>query len=201
MTKSRTFRKTKYIIYRQTILNPIDHLWTFIGGFLGIACIGYINQLTLSQLDNVFLIGSFGASAVLIYGATNSPLAQPRNLIGGHVISATVGVTIAQLIPHPEWNWLACALAVSLSIVAMQITKTMHPPGGATALIANIGSAHIKSLGWMYVIHPVLVGTLILLVVALLVNNLATNRTYPYQKRNKRFFKHPISRLKNASLR
>lgn len=138
-------------------------------------------QITkLNYYDNVFLIGSFGASAVLVFGATNSPLAQPRNLIGGHLLSAVIGVTIHLLIPHQLW--LSSALAVSLSIVAMQITKTMHPPGGATALIANVGSEKIKHLGYQYVLSPVLSGVLVLLVVALVVNNLPKNRNYPYKK-------------------
>ena len=183
--KNKTYRRAKYIVYKQTILNPIDHLWTFLGGFVGIALIGLSQGSHLSSLDNTFLIGSFGASAVLVYGATNSPLAQPRNLVGGHVLCAIVGVLVYKLIPHnPNLLWLSCALAVSLSIVVMQITKTMHPPGGATALIANIGSAKIKSLGFLYVLNPVLTGVLILLVVALIFNNIAKHRHYPYNRRS-----------------
>ena len=85
------------------------------------------------------------------------------------MISAIIGVTIAKFLPGEAW--LACALAVSLSIVAMQITKTLHPPGGATALIAVIGSAKIKALGYMYVLSPVLSGIMILFLVALVFNN------------------------------
>lgn len=134
--------------------------------------------------DNIFLIGSFGASAVLIYGATNSPLAQPRNLVAGHLISALVGVTMFKLIP--DNLWLSSALAVSISIVLMQITKSLHPPGGATALIANIGSEKIKALGYYYVLSPVLSGVLILLAVALIVNNIPKDRDYPYKRVKKK---------------
>lgn len=178
---TRTYRKTKYIIYRQLILDPIDHVWTFLGSFIGIGLIGFINSLKFPPSDNLFLIGSFGATAVLLYGATNSPLAQPRNLIGGHLISSLIGITAAALIPSPDLYWLACALAVSLSIVAMQITKTMHPPGGATALIAVIGGEKIQNLGLMYVLNPVLSGVTILLITALIFNNLSKNRNYPYK--------------------
>ncbi|HWY12738.1 MAG TPA: HPP family protein [Bacteroidia bacterium] len=176
----RTYRVTKYVVYRQTILEPLDHLWTFIGAFLGIATIGFIQSKQFTEYDNVFLIGSFGATAVLIFGATNSPLAQPRNLIGGHLISAIVGVCVHKLFPNELW--LAASLSVSLSIVAMQITKTMHPPGGATALIANIGSEKIKNLGFGYVVSPVMSGVLIMLIIALIVNNIPKNRNYPYKK-------------------
>ena len=176
----RAYRKSKYVVYRQTILRPIDHLWTFIGAFIGISSLGYLQGTQFGQTDNILLIGSFGATAVLIFGATNSPLAQPRNLIFGHLISAIIGVTIYKLIP--DNMWLSSALAVSLSIVAMQITKTLHPPGGATALIANIGSEHIKSLGFYYVLSPVLSGVLILFTIAVIINNIPKNRNYPYKK-------------------
>ncbi|SDM63786.1 HPP family protein [Catalinimonas alkaloidigena] len=181
MKQRKAFRKARYIVYRQTILDPWDHLWTFLGALIGIGLIGLLQHYFLSQTENLFLIGSFGASAVLIYGATNSPLAQPRNLVGGHLISALLGVTVAWLFQSMELAWLACALAVALSIVAMQITKTMHPPGGATALIANLGSEKIASLGFGYVLMPVLSGVVILLGVALVCNNLPKNRRYPYR--------------------
>jgi CBS domain-containing membrane protein len=176
----RGYRVAKYVVYKQTIVEPIDHLWTFLGGFIGIALIGLVQGSRFGEMDNIFLIGSFGASAVLIYGVTNSPLAQPRNLVGGHFISAIVGVTVNKIFPGQ--TWFASALAVSLAIVAMQMTKTLHPPGGATALIANIGSEKIKTLGYGYVLSPVMSGVLILLAVALCVNNIPTHRQYPYKK-------------------
>lgn len=179
---TRTYRKTKYVIYRQTIFNPIDHVWTFLGSFIGIGLIGYINSLKFSVLENLFLTGSFGATAVLLFGATNSPLAQPRNLFGGHILSSIIGLTVAALIPTPDMYWLACALAVSLSIVVMQITRTMHPPGGATALIAVIGGEKIQNLGLMYVINPVFSGVCILFLTALIFNNLSKSREYPYRE-------------------
>ncbi len=177
---NRTYRKARYVLYRETIVEPIDLLWTFIGAFAGIGIIGYLQHTNFTPQDSVFLIGSFGASAVLVFGATNSPLAQPRNLIGGHIIAAIIGVIAYKLLPQEPW--LSSALAVSLSIVAMQITKTMHPPGGATALIATIGSEKIKALGFGYVLSPVASGVLILLVVALITNNMAKHRNYPYKK-------------------
>jgi CBS-domain-containing membrane protein len=180
----RNIRIARYVIYRETIIDKSDILWTFLGGFFGIGIIGFISSRYFTLNDHLFLIGSFGASAVLIYGATNSPLAQPRNLVGGHVISALVGVTIHKLLPGEVW--LSSALAVSTAIVAMQITKTVHPPGGATALIANIGSEKIKALGFMYVLSPVFTGVTILLIIALIFNNIPKNRRYPYKRpRNK----------------
>jgi len=131
----------------------------------------------LDAIGLTMIIGSFGASAVLIYGAIKSPLAQPRNLLGGHVLSALVGVTSYQL--FQSHIWLAAAVAVSTSIALMHATKTLHPPGGATALIAVIGGESVHKLGYLYAIIPTAAGASILLTVALLVNNIPKNRRYP----------------------
>uniref|UniRef100_A0A7C5EN78 HPP family protein n=1 Tax=Desulfobacca acetoxidans TaxID=60893 RepID=A0A7C5EN78_9BACT len=151
--------------------------WSWLGSFLSIALLAFLNDGFLEKRDLLLLIGSFGASAVLIYGATKSPLAQPRNLIGGHIISALIGVSAWKLL-HP-CPWLAAALAVSVSIAVMHLTKTLHPPGGATALIAVIGGPKVHQLGYLYVLMPVMAGALIMLAVALVVNNLAPTRRYP----------------------
>jgi len=150
--------------------------WSWLGAFCGIGAVAWFDGF-LEKTDLLLLIGSFGASAVLIYGAIKSPLAQPRNLVGGHLISAFIGVTCYYLLfPLP---WLAAALAVATSIAAMHATKTLHPPGGATALIFVMGSPKIHQLGYLYVLLPVGAGVVLMLLVALLVNNLAPNRRYP----------------------
>ncbi|GAB3727558.1 hypothetical protein GCM10027594_09560 [Hymenobacter agri] len=91
--------------------------------------------------------------------------------------SALIGVMMQRWLPHEAW--LAGALAVALAIVGMQITKTLHPPGGATALFVVIGSPQFKALGYGYVLAPVLVNALLLLLVALVLNNLTPTRHYP----------------------
>ena len=174
-------RISRYIVYKETLVDYKEHLWSFIGAFVGVALIGFLQNFYLTKDENVFLIGSFGASSVLIYGAIQSPMAQPRNLIGGHVISAIIGVTIYKSLP--DFIWLTAPLAVSLSIVGMQVTKTLHPPGGATALIAVIGSQKVKALGFFYILSPVFTGCLILFIVALVFNNLTLNRKYPTNSR------------------
>jgi len=171
-------------MYKETLIDFREHLWTFIGTFLGIGIVGMLNSLQFDAFDNLFLIGSFGASSVLIYGTINSPFSQPRNLIGGHLVCAVVGVTVHKLIPGEVW--LSSALSVSVAIVLMQITKTLHPPGGATALIANIGSAKIHALGFFYVLSPVLTGVMVLFLVAMICNNATSHRSYP---RNKAWYK------------
>jgi len=152
-------------------------LWSWIGSFLGIATVGLIHFHLLDQTSLTMIIGSFGASAVLIYGAVRSPLAQPRNLMGGHILSAVIGVAAFQFVG--DIPWLAAALAVSVAIALMHLTKTLHPPGGATALIAVIGGDSVHQLGYLYVFVPAGLGALVMLIIALLVNNLAPNRRYP----------------------
>jgi CBS-domain-containing membrane protein len=151
--------------------------WSWIGAFLGIAAVAYCNFNILSQTDVIMIIGSFGASAVLIYGAIKSPLAQPRNLIGGHMLSAIIGVASYQ---YFSFNlWLASAITVATAIAVMHATKTLHPPGGATALIAVIGSQKIHDLGYLYALAPAGLGAGIMLIVALVVNNIPRSRKYP----------------------
>lgn len=182
----RGIRVSKYVIYKETLVDFTEHLWSFLGAFFGIAIIAYLQSKSFTNLENIFLIGSFGASSVLVYRAIQSPLAQPRNLIGGHIISAIIGVTIYKFLP--EIIWLTAPLAVALSIVIMQITKTLHPPGGATALITVIGTEKVKSLGYWFVLSPVLSGTIILLSIALIFNNITKNRKYPTNSRLTRIF-------------
>jgi CBS domain-containing membrane protein len=192
----RNYRKTKYILYKETLVDFKEHFWAFLGSFIGIGLMAYMQSKTLLHSDVVFLIGSFGASSVLVYGAIQSPLSQPRNLVGGHLVSAIVGVTVAKF--APDILWISAPLAVSFSIVLMQATKTLHPPGGATALIAIIGSPKITSLGYWYVLYPVLSGVLILLVVALIFNNMTANRSYPNHKKYHIIRKRITNKFRNS---
>ena len=155
-------------------------LWSGLGAFLAIIAISiFANYLSTSTMDNFFLIGSFGASAVLIYGAPQLDFSQPRNFIGGHIISTLVGVLIYKFLSFDLM--ILSALAVSLSIVAMHLTQTMHPPGGATALISIIGSEQIHDLGFYLIISPILSVSFLMLFIALFINNLSNNpkRFYP----------------------
>ena len=154
-------------------------LVSWLGGFLGIFMIERIGKFVdFGDPISLFLIGSFGASAVLAYGAPQAPFSQPRNLIGGHCVSAFVGVSIFLFLG--DQSIFACPLAVSLAIIAMQLTGTVHPPGGATALIAVIGGSSVQELGYWYVLCPVGLGACIMLVVAILVNNLFGDQARKY---------------------
>lgn len=152
-------------------------VWSWVGAALGMGAIVLVSQFFFVGTDVTLVIGSFGASAVLLYGAPRSPLAQPRNLVGGHLLSAIVGVAAWQLLHGVPG--LAEAVAVATAIALMHATRTLHPPGGATALIAVIGSQQIHDMGFFYCLIPVTLGSLILLAVALVVNNIPASRRYP----------------------
>ena len=145
---------------------PLDVILTWLGAFLGITAITLVaHQYALP------VVASFGASAVLIYGVPDAPLSQPRNVIFGHTFSAVAGVAIFMTF---GLTWWSPALGTALALVAMLLTKTTHPPGGATALFAVLSKAHPS-----YILTPIMVGAVILVVVGLLVNNLSPNRHYP----------------------
>ena len=171
------FRKMKGESKSPPAVNWQEILWSWIGSLIGVTLVAFLEHYFFKNSDLVMIIGSFGASAVLVYGAISSPLAQPRNLVGGHVISAIVGVTVFLLLSNHIW--ICSGVAVATAIAAMHATKTLHPPGGATALIAVIGSGKIHDLGYLYTLIPAGSGAVILMVVALLVNNIPKNRKYP----------------------
>lgn len=150
--------------------------WSWVGGFLGIAAIAWLSEL-FAGVSQIMMVGSFGATAVLIFGAVRSPLAQPRNVIGGHIVSALVGVVAFKLLG--DHLWLAEATAVASAIAVMHLTKTLHPPGGATALIAVIGGEKIHGLGFGYALAPVGAGAVAMVLIAVLVNNIPASRRYP----------------------
>ncbi len=171
------FRKMKGGTQSPPRVKLPEIVWSWIGSLLGIASVAYLNDGYFEGSDLILIIGSFGASAVLIYGATKSPLAQPPNLLGGHIISALIGVSAYKVLaPH---LWLAGAVGVATAIAAMHLTKTLHPPGGATALIAVIGGEKVHNLGYLYTLIPVAAGAAIMLLIALLINNIPKTRKYP----------------------
>ncbi|MCT7497088.1 HPP family protein [Aliarcobacter cryaerophilus] len=186
--------------FRKISLENIDKsnmFWAWIGSFLGIIAISYFHMDILDDKDLTLVVGSFGASAVLIYGVPNSPLSQPRNLIGGHLLSAIVGVISYKLFSSNLF--LATAIAVSTSILIMQLTLTLHPPGGATSLIAVIGGEQIHELEFFYILIPVFSGALILFLIAFVINNIPKNRAYPESFKN--YLKKKYQRYKRRSLK
>lgn len=112
--------------------DPRKLLITFFAAFAAIGIVAFVQ----TEVRNVFLVASFGATAVLAYAVPEGPLSQPKNIFFGHLFSAVIGVTIYILLGDP---WFAIALAVASAIVVMVLTGTTHPPGGATALSCVYG--------------------------------------------------------------
>ncbi len=147
-----------------------------VGAFLGILFIFLISVQFLDPETAVYIIPSMGATAVLLFAAPHGPFAQPWSVIGGHFISAIIGVSCVVLIPNII---VASAASVGLSVAGMYYCRCIHPPGGATALAAVIGSAKLHSLAYFYILAPVLLNTLCLVAVAVLFNVFFPWRRYP----------------------
>lgn len=153
----------------------------FVGAFVGILIIGAIFSFAPGVADKnpPVIVASLGASAILNYSCIRVPVAQPRNSVGGQTFSAIVGVCIAKLFQlNPDFDsiqWIAGAMACACASLIMCVTNTVHPPGGATAVLAATQS-NVIAMGWWY-IPIVLLGSVVMQVVALLWNNIL--RQYP----------------------
>ncbi|MBL3518960.1 HPP family protein [Aliarcobacter lanthieri] len=161
----KKFIGQKEKIYDKSTLKEI--VFTFIGSFIAIATIGYFTK----TYENLLVMGSFGASCVLLFGFPKSPFSQPRNVIFGHFISSFVGLLFFHFVGS---DYMSMALALSTAIALMMLTKTVHPPAGSNPLIIFLLGAN-----WDYLVFPTLIGSIILVIVGLFYNNLHKNRVYP----------------------
>jgi CBS-domain-containing membrane protein len=155
---------------RSSCLDKPHHrhiFWSWCGSFIAIAITAYLSVKTNSPL----LMAPFGATSVLIFGVPDSPLAQPRNVIGGNLVAALVSLTILHIFGSEPW---AMGMAVATAIGMMQLTATLHPPSGAVALVVMMTKA-----SWLFLLAPALEGSIILVLCAVVFNNLAHERTYP----------------------
>ena len=141
--------------------------WSWCGGVFAIGLVAYIAVATGQPI----LMAPLGASAVLAFGVPDSPLAQPRNIVGGHVLTAFIGLVFLEAFGA---DWWSMGAAVATAIAAMQVTRTVHPPAGANPLLIMVLGA-----SWDFLLIPVLAGSVILAACAVVFNNLADNRRYP----------------------
>jgi len=132
-----------------------------LGAFL---CIFFISYFNSSDETNIWLIPPFGASLVLVMAVHDSPLAQPRNVFFGHILSASSGVLMFYLLGNSS---ISISLALSFAIFLMIITKTIHPPAGANPIIAILGAKTIE-----FVIMPVATGALFIVIFAFVYNKI-----------------------------
>jgi CBS domain-containing membrane protein len=153
-----------------------EKLISGLAAFLAILLIMLISQIVLPKQGLPLVVASFGASAVLLFAVPLGPLSQPWSLVGGHLISAFIGITVAKFIPDIV---IASAVAVGLSISIMYISSCLHPPGAATALSAVIGGSTVMEMGYEFMLFPVALNILVMLGFALVINNLLPGRYYP----------------------
>ncbi|MES9844968.1 MAG: HPP family protein [Candidatus Sedimenticola sp. PURPLELP] len=146
-------------------LSAVALAW--LGGALAISVLAVLGDwLTLT-----LILGSYGASCVLIFGFPDVPFSQPRNVIAGHFLSSLVGLTFFTLLgPH----WWSLALAVGTTIAVMMLTRTVHPPAGSNPVIV-----FLTQPSWSFLFFPTLTGAVLLVIVALIYNNISRSDSYP----------------------
>ncbi len=176
MSGSRGSRMLHWLGIEFAPVSQTERLVSIAGGFTGIFLVLLLNHTLVGMQGAVPILASMGASAVLLFAVPHGPLSQPWPVAGGHLISAVVGVTCATFIPD---TFVAAALAVGLAIGAMHYLRCIHPPGGATALVAVVGGAEIQSLGYGFVITPVFLNVLVILATAIAFNYPFGWRRYP----------------------
>jgi CBS-domain-containing membrane protein len=151
-------------------LNAVLLAW--LGAFLAIAVVALLTQ----SLSHMLILGSFGASSVILFAYPDAPFAQPRNTIGGHFLSSLVGLLfVLWLGPH----WWVLALAVATAVAVMMITRTVHPPAGSNAVIVWLIAASHADLSWGFLMFPTLFGAIAITLVALIYNNVTREGSYP----------------------
>jgi CBS domain-containing membrane protein len=139
---------------------------SIIGAFIATLLASFFSNNILEAEGMPMILASTGASAMLIFGIPHSPVSQPWPIVGGHMISAFIGISAYYLVPNPI---VASSLAIGVAMLAMHFTGSIHPPGGATAVTAVIGGAAVHDLGYYFVIVPVFFNSIILLSVAMAV--------------------------------
>ncbi len=152
------------IIKKEILINA------FLAAFGGFMCIGFLSYLNMSIDGSIWLIPPFGASMVLVMTVQDSPLAQPKNLILGHVLSALSGVLVYVLLGQ---TFYSIGAGVGLAIFIMLITNTIHPPAGANPIIVILGG---KGLGFIFL--PVAIGAIIIVIFAIIYNKMI-GKKYP----------------------
>ena len=153
-----------------------EKLVSGLGAFLGILLVFYSSSFFVQGTSLYLIVASMGASAVLLFAVPHGPLSQPWSLIGGHLVSAAIGVSCAKFIPD---IFIAAPLAVGLAVSTMYYLHCIHPPGGATALSAVVGSSAVHELGYQFILTPVLINVIAIISVAIAFNYFFKWRRYP----------------------
>jgi CBS-domain-containing membrane protein len=139
----------------------------FVGGFLALATLA----LMADQLSTALVLGSFGASCVLVFGFPDVPFSQPRNVILGHLLSSLIGLAFTHAFGA---TWWSVGLATGSAIAVMMLTRTVHPPAGSNPVIVFLSQP-----AWSFALFPTLAGALLVVLIALLYHNLTRETRWP----------------------
>jgi len=145
---------------------------SFLAGIFSIITIGILTLLTYKTDFGIFLLASFGSSMVLLYGYPESPFAQPKNVFFGHLVTAFIGLIVLHFVPLPIY--LTIPLAVGLGVGLMILLNITHPPAGGNPIIVIIGG-----VSYEYLLSPVITGSLIIIVFAIIINRFILKKPYP----------------------
>ncbi len=144
-------------------------------GFFSIITIGILSLLTYKTEFGIFLLASFGSSMVLLYGYPESPFAQPKNVFFGHLVTSIVGLLFLNFVPLALY--MIIPLAVGFGVGAMILLNITHPPAGGNPIIVIIGS-----VSYDYLLTPVITGSIIIILFAIIINRLILKKSYPTLK-------------------
>ena len=151
--------------YKQSIL----------AGLFSIITIGILTLLTYKTDFGIFLLASFGSSMVLLYGYPESPFAQPKNVFFGHLVTAIVGMIVLYFVPLPLF--VTIPIAVGFGVGLMILFNVTHPPAGGNPIIVIIGSVSLD-----YLFSPIIMGSIIIIISAIIINRFILKKSYPSQK-------------------
>ena len=148
---------------------------SFLAGLFSIITIGILTLLTYKTDFGIFLIASFGSSMVLLFGYPESPFAQPKNVFFGHLITTAIGLIFLNFVPFPLY--IVIPLAVGFGVGFMILLNVTHPPAGGNPIIVIIGSVSFD-----YLLSPVISGSLIIIISAIIINRFILKKIYPTNK-------------------
>ena len=148
---------------------------SLLAGLFSVVTIGVLTVLTYKTDFGIFLLASFGSSMVLLYGYPESPFAQPKNVFFGHLVTAVVGLVVLHFIPLPLY--LTIPIAVGFGVGLMILLNVTHPPAGGNPIIVIIGGVSFE-----YLISPVITGSIIIIIFAIILNRFVLRKSYPSRK-------------------
>ena len=148
---------------------------SILAGLFSIITIGILTLLTYKTEFGIFLIASFGSSMVLLYGYPESPFAQPKNVFFGHLVTAIVGMIVLHFMPLPLF--VTIPIAVGFGVGLMILFNVTHPPAGGNPIIVIVGSVSLD-----YLFSPIIMGSIIIIISAIIINRFILKKSYPSQK-------------------